>query len=143
MARNIEEIEHVAVAVRDIEEAWALYRLLGFHHVSTEDLTDQGIRSHIMATGSVRIELLEGIDHRSHLERFLETKGPGLHHLCLRVRSLEEFLDNMRAADFETTTAQPMHDRRGRRSFLHPRTTGGLLVGLVEPWDAKAGASIE
>lgn len=125
-------LEHVGIAVDDVGAALQTFEDLGFSQQWTEDLKDQGIRSHVLEAAGVRIELLESIREDSALAHFLKRYGAGLHHLCLQVRSLEGSLDDANIAGFQLTGRKPTVDQRGRRVFIHPRSAHGVLVGLVE-----------
>lgn len=133
MTLDVRGLEHVGIVVRDIDAALARYERLGFTKVSEEDLHDQGLRSHIIRAADLHLELLEVLDEDSTTARFLERHGPGMHHLCLRVDSLADVLDDTDLDGFERTSDQPTVDGEGTRIFLHPETTGGVLIGIVEP----------
>lgn len=134
MAHHIRGLEHVGIAVDDVERAAGVWRGVGFTHHHVEDLTGQGLRSHVLqAPGGLFIELLESLRDDSAVGSFLARRGPGLHHLCLEVSSLEDTLADPGVADLRLVNPEPQHDARGRRVFVHPASTGGVLLGLVEP----------
>lgn len=124
--------EHVGIAVEDVDAALDTFRALGFTPAWTEDLEEQGMRSHVLEAPGNRIELLESLRPDSQLQAFLDRKGPGLHHLCLQVASLDETLEDEGMERFRLVAPEPTVDRRGRRVFVHPRSACGVLVGLVE-----------
>jgi methylmalonyl-CoA/ethylmalonyl-CoA epimerase len=127
-------LEHVGIAVADIDAALRAFGRLGFRRISVEDLAEEGIRSHVVEAAGVQLELLEVVEPDSKLAHFLAERGPGLHHLCLRVSSVDEAVRFLDAQALERAT-EPSLDRRGRRVFVHPRSVVGVLVGLVEPLD--------
>lgn len=131
MSLPISGFEHVGIAVTDIDAALATYAELGFERVSVEDLPGQGIRSHVVEAGGVQVELLESTSWDSRLARFLAERGPGLHHLCLRVSSLDAAIEQLDAMG-DARATPPSTDARGRRVFVHPRAAEGVLIGLVE-----------
>ena len=124
-------IEHVGIAVRDVVEAKDRYRAMGFVQVRTEDLPG-GIRSHLLRSGAAYLEILESILPGSELERFLDRRGEGLHHLCLRVADLSRAMDTAEAAGCALVSRTPLEDAGGRRVFIHPGANDGVLTGLVE-----------
>jgi len=123
-------LDHVAVAVSSLEEACRLLQLLTGRPCSPPEAVEaQGVR--VAFSGAV--ELLEPLDPRSPVGRFLERRGPGLHHIAFRVPDLEEALERLKAEGVELVDAEPRPGSRGHRvAFLHPRSTGGVLVELVE-----------
>jgi methylmalonyl-CoA/ethylmalonyl-CoA epimerase len=129
---RVSGLEHVGIAVADVDAALEAFARLGFRRVSIEELPDQGVRSHLVETGGVYLELLEVVDPGSAVGRFMAGHGPGLHHVCLRVESLEDSTREFGAHGVRTT--EPADDERGRRVFVHPSSAAGVLVGLVQPW---------
>lgn len=133
-ARSVPIIDHVGIAVNSIEDAvpgWAA--LLGGPPTGEERVEAQGVRVAFFGSGHGRIELLEPLDEGSPIARHLERRGAGVHHVCLEVADLEAAL---RRAGDEGWSAIPPAVRSGaegaRIAFLHPRTTGGVLLELRE-----------
>ncbi len=136
-------VEHVSIAVRDAEGAKRTFAALGFEPQWVEDLPSQGLRSHVLRAEGVVLELIEPAAQdpaAGSLERFLARRGEGLHHLCLRVNSLEEAARAVEAAGMRLVDAEPTVDEQGRRVFVHPESTHGVLIGLVEPHRGPAAA---
>ncbi len=134
-------VEHVSIAVRDAEGAKRTFAALGFEPQWVEDLPSQGLRSHVLRAEGVVLELIEPAAQdpaAGSLERFLARRGEGLHHLCLRVNSLEEAARAVEAAGMRLVDAEPTVDEQGRRVFVHPESTHGVLIGLVEPHQRQA-----
>lgn len=123
-------LDHVAVAVRSLREALPLFeRLTGHSASAVEALPDQGVNVSFVG----EVELLEPSRSDGPVARFLERRGPGLHHIAFRVPELETASAALRAAGFELTDQAPRPGARGHRvAFLHPRSAGGVLVELVE-----------
>lgn len=138
-------IEHISIAVRDADEVKRAYRSLGFEPMWIEELTDQGLRSHVIGTNDMMIELIESLPDRDEpttVDRFLEHRGEGVHHVCLEVASLDEARRVVEAAGFELVDPNPTVDDRGTRVFVHPGSSHGVLLGLVElhrPEPTRAG----
>jgi methylmalonyl-CoA/ethylmalonyl-CoA epimerase len=128
-------VEHVSVAVRDAGGAKRTFAALGFEPQWVEDLPGQGLRSHVLRAEGAVLELVEPAAGTStgSLERFLARRGEGLHHVCLRVNSLEEATRAVEAAGMRLVDPVPTVDEQGRRVFIHPESAHGVLIGLVEP----------
>lgn len=124
------DLDHVAIAVSSLEEALGLYQLLSGHPGSpVETLESQGVR--VAFCGAV--ELLEPLRPDSPVGRFLAKRGPGLHHIAYRSVDLQGDLDRLAAQGVELIDAHPRPGARGHQvAFLHPRSTGGILVELVQ-----------
>jgi methylmalonyl-CoA/ethylmalonyl-CoA epimerase len=127
-------IDHVGVAVEDLEEALALYskrlRMPVEHH---EILEDQGAEVVLLGVGESHVELLRPLAADTALGRFLDRNGPGLHHLAYGTNDIESALDAARAAGLRLIDEAPRTGiRNSRVAFLHPESTGGVLTELVE-----------
>lgn len=127
-------IDHLGIAVRDLEEASEPYRLLGFPQVGRDEhVASQGVRVRALQAGDSLLELLEPTGPESAIASFLERRGPGLHHLALRVAALEPELGRLSALGASFVSREPRAGRAGTRVvFLHPKWTGGVLLELVE-----------
>lgn len=139
----VKAIEHVAIAVRDADGAKQTFAALGFEPQWVEDLPSQGLRSHVLRAEGVLLELIEPAAKASAagpLDRFLAHRGEGVHHVCLRVGSLEEAARAVQAAGMRLVDQAPTVDQQGRRVFVHPGSAHGVLIGLVEPHQAMTGS---
>jgi methylmalonyl-CoA/ethylmalonyl-CoA epimerase len=128
-------LDHVALAVRDLDEAARPWSLLGLAPLGADEvLADQGVRVRTLALPGALLELLAPLDDTGPVARFLARRGPGLHHLALRVADLDAELARLRTLGAPVIDDAPRPGRAGSRvAFLHPRWTGGTLVELVEP----------
>jgi methylmalonyl-CoA epimerase len=124
------QLDHVAIAVRSLEQATPHFeRLTGSTATPVEVIEGQGVR--VSFVGSV--ELVEPTLADSPVGRFLERKGGGLHHVAYRTENLVGEMERLRAARYELIDARPRPGARGHMvAFLHPGSTGGVLVELVE-----------
>lgn len=138
------KIDHLAVAVNSLEEWAPLYAaLLGENESGREDVPAEGTRVAFFGEGAGRIELLEPLDGDSPVARHLEKRGPGIHHVCLRVPDLEAALQRAEEAGAEVVPPRIREGAGGRDvAFLHPRSTGGALLELAEVPE-HAGTSSE
>jgi methylmalonyl-CoA epimerase len=128
------DIDHVGIAVADLEVAVEDYRrLLGVAPVHRERVEDQGVEEVLFAAGSSYIQLLGALGPDTPVGRALATRGPGVHHVAYRVDDIEEALAHLRA---EGVRLIDEHPRVGSRNtliaFLHPKAIGGVLVELVQ-----------
>ena len=129
----IDRIEHVGIAVRSIAEARGLYEALGLHVEAIEDVPHEGVRVALIPCGESRIELLEPTAPDSPVARFLARHGPGIHHLCLASDDLGSDDARLRQAGIEPLRPAPSRGAGGCWvQFVHPRSTGGVLLELSE-----------
>ena len=125
-------IAHVGVAVPDIEAALAFYRdVLGLVPHPAESADGANIVS--LTLGESEIELLSPQTTNSPIARFLERRGPGIHHICYRVPDLDRALEACRLAGYRLVDERPRVGAGGRRiAFIHPKATAGILLELTE-----------
>ena len=130
----IERIDHIGVAVKNLEQHLALYRdVLGLSGVHTEDVPTENARVGFIPIGESEIELLESTSEDGVLARFVEKRGEGVHHVALRVDDCAATLRNLRAAGVRTVDETPRPGARGTKvGFVHPSATGGVRIELVE-----------
>ena len=140
---RIKKIDHVAICVRDVDEAVAKYKqVLGLEPQTRELVASQKTEAVLLPIGETSLELISPRGNEG-LEKFLEKKGPGLHHIAVEVEGLEQALLTLKALGIPLIDETPRKGARGHKvAFLHPTATGGVLVELVEPDhdapDAKA-----
>lgn len=128
-------VDHVAIAVSDLDAATAAYRALGLEVAGPdESIADQGVRVRPLRAGTAVVELMVPLTQGGPVARFLARRGPGLHHIALRVTGLEALLERLAASGAPLLDTVPRGGRGGSRiAFVHPSFTGGVLVELVEP----------
>ena len=125
-------IAHIGVAVPDLAVALAFYRdVLGLvpHPPETAD----GATIVSLPFGEAEVELLSPVTPESPVARFLEKRGPGIHHICYRVPDLDAALERCRLAGYRLVDESPRRGAAGRRiAFIHPKSTAGILLELTE-----------
>src|SRR5579875_3052759 len=128
-------IDHIGVAVPDLDAALALYRdALGMPLVHRETVAEQGVEAVLLDVGDGHVELLQPLGPDTAVGKFLERRGPGLHHVAYRVSSIEDALQTLGAAGLRLIDERPRIGIRGSRvAFLHPASTGGVLTEIVQP----------
>ena len=128
----IRSIHHVGIAVRQLSEAYRLYRdVLGLPLVREAEIADQGVRAALLAAGDSEIELLEPLGPTTPVGRFLARHGEGLHHVCFETPDVARDLTAMKEKGAELIDATPRPGLAGRVGFLHPRACAGVLVELA------------
>lgn len=127
-------LDHVAVAVEALREATTAYLALGLSPAGEDEtIEEQGVRVRPLRLGDTLVELMEPIRPDGPVGRFLARRGPGLHHIALRVTAIEPLLARLRAMGAPLLDEEPRPGRAGTRiAFVHPRFTHGVLVELVE-----------
>ena len=126
-------LNHVAIAVRDIEDTLAFYRdVFGVDVAEVQDIPDQGVRATLVLVGGSQLEFIQPTDADGSVARFIEHRGEGLHHICLEVEDLQEKLRGLDARGVELIDKEPRQGLSGMIAFLHPRSTGGVLIELVD-----------
>jgi methylmalonyl-CoA/ethylmalonyl-CoA epimerase len=126
-------IEHVGIAVRSIAEARRFWEALGLTVEHVEEVPQEGVRVAMIPCGGSRIELLEPTRDDSPIARFLDKRGPGIHHLCLASDGVRADDARLRAAGFEVLRPEPTRGAGGCWvQFVHPKSAGGVLVELSE-----------
>ena len=128
-------IDHIGVAVEQIEPALELYRdSFGLAVAHREVEEEQGVEALLLDVGEGHVELLAPLTAETPVGRYLARHGPGLHHVAYQVRDIDATLAAVRGAGIELIDEQPRRGIRGSRvAFMHPRATGGVLTEIVEP----------
>ena len=131
-----ERIDHVAIIVRNLEQALTFYRdLLGITPSEIKDVPTEQVRIAFLPMGGPngsQLELIEPAATNASLMKFLEKRGEGLHHVCLAVDNIDEALQEMIAKGAPVLDQQPRLAAEGRAIFLHPKGTNGVLLELLE-----------
>lgn len=128
-------IDHTGIAVAAIDDWIPFYRdVLGMSLGHRETLAEQGVEAALLDVGDGHVELIAPLRPDSGVARFLERRGPGLHHVAYRVDDIEAALASLSAAGVRLIDERPRAGIRGSRvAFLHPSAAGGVLTEIVEP----------
>ena len=128
-------IDHIGVATDDLDASIALYEgSMEMPLAYRETVEEQGVEAVLLDVGDCHVELLSPLGPDTPVGKFLERKGPGLHHVAYRVDDIETTLSQLSEAGLELIDAEPRTGIRDSRvAFLHPRSTGGVLTEIVEP----------
>ncbi|CCU80219.1 Methylmalonyl-CoA epimerase [Halanaerobium saccharolyticum subsp. saccharolyticum DSM 6643] len=132
---NLKNIEHIGIAVQNLEESLKFYQdILGLEFLKQETVESQGVKIAFLKVGESKIELLEPLNEKSTIARFINKNGQGIHHFAILVDSIEDKIKAMQAqgarliGDKVTVGADNM-----KIIFIHPKTTNGVLLELCEP----------
>lgn len=130
-----DRIDHVGVAVSDLDAAVALYEdRFGMPVAHRETVESQGVEAVLLDVGDGHVELMRPLGPDTAVGKFLERSGEGLHHVAYAVEDIDSTLDELRSAGLELIDEQARTGIRGSRvAFLHPKTTGRVLTEIVEP----------
>ena len=128
------KIDHIGIAVRSLSDVVQFYEnVVGLKVSGYDEVEDQRVRVAMVPAGDTRIELLEPIDDQSPIEKFMAKRGEGIHHIALSVDNIEEALERFKAAGARLIDAAPRPGAHNTRiAFIHPSTTHGVLLELVE-----------
>jgi methylmalonyl-CoA epimerase len=125
-------LDHIGIAVRSIDAA-KIYTALGLDIDHVETVETQGVKTAFLSVGDSNLELLEPLSPASTVAKFIEKRGEGIHHICLRVDNLEEHLARLKKEGFRLINETPVPGAHGCRvAFLHPAAGNGVLIELSE-----------
>ncbi|MCL6499500.1 MAG: methylmalonyl-CoA epimerase [Firmicutes bacterium] len=129
-------LDHVALAVRDLQAALRVFETLGFRCARVEEVPWEEVRVAFLSAGEVALELVEPTSEHGAVGRFLAARGEGVHHVALRVPDLRQSMERAAAAGLAVVPPAPRSGAQGSQvAFLHPRTTHGVLIELVQRAD--------
>lgn len=131
---SIKNLNHVAVIVSDLDKALTFWEeALGLELARRADVPTEGVSTAFLPVGDSNVELITPIQDDTGVARFLEKRGPGLHHLCFEVDDLEATLQRLTELNVPLINQEPQTGHGGYRyAFVHPKGTGGVLVELYE-----------
>jgi methylmalonyl-CoA/ethylmalonyl-CoA epimerase len=125
-------LDHIGIAVKSLDEA-RIYEALGLTVDHRETVGSQGVKTAFLSVGDSHLELLEPLSPDSPVGRFIEKRGEGIHHICLRVRDLDAHLERLKKKGFRLIDEAPVPGAHGCRvAFLHPAAGNGVLIELSE-----------
>ena len=128
------KLEHLGIAVKNLEESNALFaQLLGVEHYKIEEVASEGVKTSFFQTGESKIELLEASNENSPIAKFIEKRGEGIHHVAFEVDDIYAEMERMRNQGFQLLNKAP---KRGADNklvcFIHPKSANGVLVELCQ-----------
>lgn len=128
------KLDHIGIAVADLDAAMKVYTdVLGLKGAGVEVVEEQKVKVAFFPVGDTEVELLQSTDPEGPIAKFIEKRGEGVQHLAFRVENIEATLDEMRAKGIRLIDEKPRYGAGGARiAFLHPKSTGGVLIELSE-----------
>ena len=131
---DIKGIDHIAIVVEDLEEALKFWRdRLGLALDHIETVSSQGVKIAFLPVGNSEVELIQPLDDKSGVAKYLRKKGPGMHHLCFEVEDIQERLRDLESQGVRLIDQEPHVMDDGRKlAFLHPKSSSGVLIELYE-----------
>ena len=127
-------IEHLAIAVENIDDSAPFWsHILKIPHRKTEVVESEGVTTDIYDTGSGKVELLESLGEDSPINNFLKKRGPGIHHVCFEVEDINSAIKKLKENNISVLSEEAKRGAEGYKIvFIHPKSTGGILVELAE-----------
>jgi methylmalonyl-CoA/ethylmalonyl-CoA epimerase len=131
---KILSIEHIGIAVNSIDKDAPFWKhILNLHHRGPEAVENQGVTTDIYDTGRGKVELLESMGSSTPLGKFLENRGAGIHHVCFEVDNITTAIKELKELNIQVLSNEPTIGAEGYKVvFIHPKSTGGVLVELAE-----------
>ena len=131
-------INHVCIAVENIVESVNLYvNLFGIPLPKIETIPDQKVKAAMINIGNTSLEFIEPVDNESGVAKFIRNKGEGIHHICFEVENIEKSIKKLQNAEVQLIDEQPRQGLEGMIAFIHPKSTGNVLVELIETSSSK------
>ena len=128
------KIEHLGIAVKELTASIPLFeQLLNTPCYKTESVESEGVNTAFFLTADAKIELLEATKENSPISKFIDKKGPGIHHIAFEVENIEAEMKRLSALGFELLNETPKNGADNKLvCFLHPKTTNGVLIELCQ-----------
>ncbi|WP_431132968.1 methylmalonyl-CoA epimerase [Psychroserpens mesophilus] len=133
----MKKIEHIGIAVKDIEASNDLFgKLFNQEHYKTEIVESEGVMTSFFKVGPNKIELLQATNEESPIAKFIEKKGEGIHHIAFAVENIEAEIERLQGEGFKLIHEQPKNGADDKLiAFLHPKGTNGVLIELCQDID--------
>lgn len=130
----MKKIEHIGIAVKNLEKANTLYEsLLGLSNYKTEQVESEGVRTSFFRVGDSKIELLEATNNQSPIAKFIAKRGEGIHHIAFKVDDIKAEINRLEKEGFTVINKEPKPGADNKLvAFLHPKNTCGVLVELCQ-----------
>ena len=131
---KLEKLDHIGIAVEKIDAALSVWEgMLGLVLQGTEEVVEQKVRTAFLPIGDSEVELLESLDPEGPIGKFIAAKGQGVQHLAFRVENIDQALSELKGKGVRLIDETPRYGAGGARiAFLHPKSTGGVLIELCE-----------
>ena len=131
-------INHVCIAVKDIDDTVRFYRdVFGVGEAEVVDIEDQAVRATLIRVGGSQLEFIEPTDPNGGVAKFIDRRGEGVHHICFEVEDLAGTLQRLDDRGVAVIDREPREGLSGTIGFIHPKATRGVLIELVDQDDAR------
>lgn len=128
-----ESLDHIAFAVKNIEKYRAIFKILGLSSGRIKDVEEEDVKICDIDINGIKIEFVSPRSEESRINNFINKRGETFHHICFRVKNIEEKMKVLRNKGFSFTEERPKLIGKGKKIlFIHPRSTGGILIELVQ-----------
>lgn len=133
------ELDHIGIAVENLEQGKKFYEALGLGAMAVEKVESEKVTVGMFELeNDARLELLEPTQPDSPVGKFLEKRGPGVHHICLKVSDIKKAIQTLKSQGVQMINDEPRPGAHGRLvAFVHPKSTGGILLELSQPQSAS------
>ena len=130
---ELKRVDHVGIAVKNLDEAVKFYESLGFKASGYEVVAEQKVKVAFLPCGDSELELLESTEPDGPIARFIEKNGPGIQHIAIRVDDIDKALEELKAKEVRLIDQVPRYGAGNARiAFVHPKATGGVLLELTQ-----------
>ena len=130
---ELKRVDHVGIAVKNLDEAVKFYESLGFKASGYEVVAEQKVKVAFLPCGDSEIELLESTEPDGPIARFIEKNGPGIQHIAIRVDDIDKALEELKEKGVRLIDQTPRYGAGNARiAFVHPKATGGVLLELTQ-----------
>ena len=130
---ELKRVDHVGIAVKNLDEAVKFYESLGFKATGYEVVAEQKVKVAFLPCGDSEIELLESTEPDGPIARFIEKNGPGIQHIAIRVDNIDKALEELKEKGVRLIDQTPRYGAGNARiAFVHPKATGGVLLELTQ-----------
>ena len=130
---ELKRVDHVGIAVRNLDESVQFYESLGFKAAGYEVVAEQKVKVAFLPCGDSELELLESTEPDGPIARFIEKNGPGIQHIAIRVDDIDKALEELKAKEARLIDQVPRYGAGNARiAFVHPKATGGVLLELTQ-----------
>ena len=130
---ELKRVDHVGIAVKNLDEAVKFYESLGFKASGYEVVAEQKVKVAFLPCGDSELELLESTEPDGPIARFIEKNGPGIQHIAIRVDDIDKALEELKAKEVRLIDQVPRYGAGNARiAFVHPKATGGVLLVLTQ-----------
>jgi len=130
---EIKKINHVAIVVEDIEQSLDFWKdTLGIQMDHMENVPFQNVKVAFLSVGDSEIELVQPTSEDTGTAKFLKTRGPGMHHICLEVDDIDAMLADLRVKDVKLINETPIELEGRKMAFIHPKSSNGVLIELYQ-----------